>query len=173
MNENGSSHNGNHVCPPAQDTDTHEEDIQSVKTPPTADVGRRITAAFLDGCVALILYFALGWLGTFSFFFFIHSTLLHWIGPILYILIRDMYKDGRPISFGKKLARLDIFIIDTQRHPDFVGSIQRNILFFFPPLSLCLAGLELYLIIRSPDQRRFGDFFGKTIVTQRDENKPW
>ena len=132
-----------------------------------ADIGRRITAAFIDCCAALFLFFFVGWLGSFRWLSFIQASHFFWIVPIVYMLIRDMYVDGKPLSLGKRLAGLDVVIEKTNKNPDFVGSLQRNIMFVFPPLSLCMAGLEVYLLFKNNPRRRFGDHFGKTIVIQK------
>lgn len=128
-----------------------------------ADVGRRVTAGFIDLCVITALFFVLGWLGTFDPLRFIHSVFLFWLIPVAYALIRDIHVNGMPLSIGKRLARLQV-VTSKGKHPDFVNSIQRNILFFFPPLSLCMAGLELYLVLRTREHKRFGDHFGNTLV---------
>jgi uncharacterized RDD family membrane protein YckC len=158
----------------AADRPTEEQTAQSASAIPSksgpepepADVGRRVTAAFIDLCVVAALFFFLGWLATLGNLTFIRSTYLFWLIPIAYALTRDMYANGRPLSIGKRLAKLDV-ITGKGQHPDFVNSIQRNILFFFPPLALCMAGLELYLIIRTKEHKRFGDYFGKTLVVQQ------
>lgn len=131
-----------------------------------ADVGRRVAAAFIDACVIAVLFFGLGWLGHFTPLQFIHSTLLFWLVPVAYAMVRDTYRHGRPLSMGKRLAKLGV-VTSTGGRPDLVNSIQRNILFFFPPLALCMAGLELYLIIRTTEHKRFGDHFGRTLVVQQ------
>lgn len=133
-----------------------------------ADVGRRVTAAFIDACVVAVLFFTVGWLGSLRRMGFVHSVLLFWIIPVGYVLVRDMYRNGKPLSLGKRVARLDV-VTAKGKQPDFVNSIQRNILFFFPPLALCMAGLELYLIIRTKEHKRFGDHFGKTLVVEQAE----
>ena len=135
-----------------------------------ADLGRRIVAAFIDTCVALLLLFGLGWIGSGESMAFILKSHLFWIVPIAYIVLRDMYVGEKPLGLGKRLANLDVICEDTRKPPDLVGSIQRNLLFVFPPLSLCMAGLEVYLLIKSPEKKRFGDHFGKTIVIRKTSN---
>jgi uncharacterized RDD family membrane protein YckC len=154
-------------CPGAEQANSAEYSaMPDEKNLVPADMGRRITAAFIDACVAGFIFFFAGWLCTFRIFGFLYMIRLFWILPIVYILVRDMYIQGKPVSFGKKIAGLDV-ITTRGGNPDFVGSLQRNILFFFPPLTLCMAGLELYLIIRTKDHKRFGDHFGKTTVVER------
>jgi len=148
---------------PEPDTSPQQQEAESEYQP--ADVGRRVTAAFIDGCIVAVLFFGLGWLGTLKLFRIVHSVMLFWIIPVVYVLIRDMYRNGRPLSIGKKVAKLDV-VTSKGHRPDLVNSIQRNILFFFPPLALCMAGLELYLILRTQEHKRFGDHFGKTLVVQ-------
>jgi len=132
-----------------------------------AQVGRRVTAAFIDGCVALLLFFALGLLGATRAFAFLRSGLLFWVLPVVYILARDAYWRGRPLGIGKRLAKLHI-LTSRGKNPDLVGSVQRNILFFFPPVAVCMAGLELYLLVRSKEHERFGDHFGDSIVVRSE-----
>ena len=135
--------------------------------PETAERGRRIAAAFIDCCVAGFLYVFLGWLGSFEWLSLIVSAHVFWLVPVAYVLLRDMYVEGKPIGVGKRLAKLEVVCVKTQSHPDLICSVQRNLLFAFPPVSLFTGGLELYLLVKDPAKKRFGDHFADTIVVQK------
>ncbi len=130
------------------------------------DLGRRTAAAFVDLCVVASLFFGVGWLGSWSWLGFINDLWLFWLVPIAYALLRDTYIGKSPLSLGKRLAGIDL-ITEKGSRPDVVTSLQRNLMFFFPPLALCAAAVELFVIARSDEHLRFGDYFGKTRPVMR------
>lgn len=94
---------------------------------------------------------------------------------ILYILLGDGIFRGK--SIGKKLLRVKVHNLQSQRHGDFRDSIVRNLpigvaLFFFkvPIVGWLIGGailaFELILIIGDTEGRRLGDRLANTTVLE-------
>jgi len=132
-----------------------------------ADLGRRIAAGFIDACVAIGLMLVLGWLCELIGLRALASSLIFWGGASLYILLRDAPINGRPLSFGKRLAGLVAVDEKSEVAVDAVGSIQRNLFFFLPPIALCAAAVEIYMMLNAKHHRRFGDLLCHSIVVKR------
>jgi uncharacterized RDD family membrane protein YckC len=118
---------------------------------PKADVGRRVSAATVDGLLvttALMLYRT-------------SESMLFVFAGVLYVLLRDAMW-GR--SVGKFFFGLVVINLETGRPCGRDASLSRNVLLVLPGANVVAAFLEAATIVRDPQGQRLGDRFAQTQV---------
>lgn len=91
------------------------------------------------------------------------ATLTSILGALYYVG-RDALGNGQ--SPGKRFRNLQVVDADTDRVPDTVALLLRNLGFLVPGLNLIYAIIEGVQVIRHPQGLRFGDVFAQTGVVQ-------
>lgn len=109
-------------------------------------------------------------------------SLIPFIGGILgflYFLLRDGIGDGQGI--GKRLLGLQVINYSTKGRISYADSARRNLIFALPSLLIIIPVLgwvayaivivavwivEIHLVLRDAEGRRFGDKWAGTVVVQ-------
>jgi RDD family protein len=118
-----------------------------------ADLGRRLSAAVVDGLLCITIWFL----------FKGHGAALSLVSGPLYLLVRDSIA-GR--SLGKILFGLVVIDLHTGRPSGLIGSITRNAVFGLPGANLAALFLESASVIRDPQGQRLGDRLAQTQVVE-------
>jgi uncharacterized RDD family membrane protein YckC len=118
-----------------------------------ADVGKRLTAASIDGLVVTTL------------------CLLSWIiGSVLYLIVSGAYLLLRDAiggqSIGKLLLGLVVIDLETGRVSSISGSLRRNLLLLLPGANVVAVFLEARTIIADRQGQRLGDRLAQTQVIE-------
>lgn len=118
-----------------------------------ADVGKRGSAAAVDGLLIVT-----------SWFLYRHyGSALYLFAGLLYVLSRDSIS-GR--SIGKVCFGLLVIDLQTGRPCGPIGSAMRNIVFVLPGANLVAVFLEAASIMRDPQGQRLGDRLAQTQVVE-------
>ena len=118
-----------------------------------ADLGRRLSAAMVDGLVCISIWLA-----------------LRSYGPVLYLPLGALYLLVRDSISGRSLGKLcfGLVVIDlhTNQPCGASGSFKRNVLWILPGANVAAAFLETLAIIRDPQGQRLGDRLAQTQVVE-------
>ena len=118
-----------------------------------ADIGKRLSAAFVDALVVTTL--SLGyWTG---------GSPLYLAFGAGYLLLRDAV-GGR--SIGKLLLGVVVINVKTGRPAAFAGSVERNLLLLLPGANVVAVFLEARTIVSDPQGQRLGDRLAQTQVVE-------
>ena len=118
-----------------------------------ADLGRRLSAAMVDGLVCISM-----WLS-----FRRYGPVLYLPLVALYVLLRDSIS-GR--SLGKLCFGLVVIDLHTGHPCGRFGSIMRNAVFALPGANLAALFLESASVARDPQGQRLGDRLAQTQVVE-------
>ena len=122
---------------------------------PLARIGQRFTAQFIDGLVALtvgvVFFFAANAFGLPNEWIF--------VGWLLYILLCDGLPGGQ--SMGKRLTKISVVHVDTERPCTYLQSFVRN-------FTMILGVIDV-AFIAGKQRRRLGDLLARTKVIQLGE----
>lgn len=89
------------------------------------------------------------------------ASLVAILGSV-YLIFRDVLGNGQ--SIGKRFVNLQVVDTDTDRVPDTMALVLRNLGFGIPGLNVLYALVEGIQVLRQPQGLRFGDLFAQTGV---------
>lgn len=89
------------------------------------------------------------------------ASLVAILGSV-YLIFRDVLGNGQ--SIGKRFVNLQVVDTDTDRVPDTMALVLRNLGFGVPGLNVLYALVEGIQVLRQPQGLRFGDLFAQTGV---------
>ena len=118
-----------------------------------ADIGKRLTAATIDGFIVLALYLL----------FWTSGSVLHLVASAAYLLLRDAI-GGQ--SIGKLMLGLVVINLEAGRASSVSGSVRRNLLLLLPGANVVAIFLEARTIVRDPQGQRLGDRLAQTQVVE-------
>ena len=120
-------------------------------TRPLASIGDRFTAQFIDGLAAIGIGAGLFYLAK-AFGWPLQFAILGWLA---YLILCDAMPRGQ--SIGKRLIRIAVVHVETERPCNLWRSILRNV----PMITL---GVVDAVFIVGKQRRRLGDFLARTKV---------
>jgi hypothetical protein len=116
-----------------------------------ADVGRRVSAAMIDGLLLMTAWFV----------YQRADSIAALIAGGAYLLLRDALH-GR--SIGKFLFGLVVISLETGRPCTRMDAVRRNLMFVLPGANVAAAFLEARTIVKDPQGQRLGDRIAQTQV---------
>ena len=117
----------------------------------------RFVGAAIDFVPVLIVFLVLIPISTGA------ASLFAVIGSV-YLIFRDLIGNGQ--SIGKRFVNLQVVDAETDRVPDPMALILRNLAFGVPGLNVVAALVEGVQALRHPQGLRFGDMFAQTGVVK-------
>lgn len=117
----------------------------------------RFVAAAIDFVPPLLIFLVLVPIATGA------ASLFAILGSV-YLIFRDLIGNGQ--SIGKRFKSLQVVDAETDRVPDPMALILRNLGFGVPGLNVVYALVEGVQAVRHPQGLRFGDMFAQTGVVK-------